>query len=518
MLSLESMIPQDHAIRVIDQFVDTMDDEKLGFVMKGKKQEGRPAYEIKSMIKLYMYGYLNSIRSSRRLAKECNRNFELWWLMQEQRPKHVTIANFRKENTKAFKELFRAFNMICMDANLFGREVVAIDGSKFRAVNSKKNNYTAKKIEQHLEYIDKKTTEYLQALEDNDKKEKKEKLTGKKVEETLATLKVRKAKYEKLKEDLAQSGEKQISTVDADARALPLHMNIVEVGYNVQTAVDERNKLIVEYEVTNEIDINALSTMAIRAKETLQIKEGEQLTVLADKGYYTGREIQKCHEAGIETLVSPRQNAHDKKDERFQKKNFVYDSAKNTYTCPEKKVLTTNGNWYNKNSGEGRQAYKIQQYKLPYHECKECPYKDECVGSLLKSSHGKMIERTEYESNLERNNAAMQANITLYKKRQAIVEHPFGIQKRQWNMTHTLLKGKEKVSGEFALIFLCYNFRRILTMLRDKTLNINAKNTFKALLATRASILHFMVKTHELNFFTKWYFAKKEIPNFKLSF
>ncbi len=137
MLSIDSMVPSDHPIRVIDQFVEAGDDEKLGFVMKGQKTEGRPAYEIKSMIKLYMYGYINGIRSSRKLSKECNRNFELWWLMQELRPKHVTIANFRKENKSAFKELFRAFNIICMNAVLFGRKIVAIDGSKFKAVNSK---------------------------------------------------------------------------------------------------------------------------------------------------------------------------------------------------------------------------------------------------------------------------------------------------------------------------------------------------------------------------------------------
>lgn len=521
MISIDTMIPSDHAVRVIDQFIDSMDDEKLGFVMKGKKEEGRPAYEIKSMIKLYLYGYLNTIRSSRKLARECHRNFELWWLMQELRPKHVTIANFRKENKGAFKELFRAFNMICLNADLFGREVVAIDGSKFRAVNSKKNNYNEKKIEQHLEYIDKQTAQYLEALEDNDKREKKEKLTGKKVEETLASLRVRKEKYENLKEELAKSGQRQISTVDSDARALPLHMNIVEVGYNVQTAVDEKNKLIVDFEVTNELDMNALSKMAIQAKEALEIKETEQLTVLADKGYYTGREIQKCHESGIETIVSARQNAHDKKEERYQKRNFVYDAQSNTYTCPENKVLTTNGNWYNKNNSEGRQSYKIQQYKLPYSECKECPYKEACVGSLLKGSHGKMIERTEYEANLERNNAALQANIALYKKRQAIVEHPFGTQKRQWNMTHTLLKGKEKVNGEFAIIFLSYNFRRILTLLSNKTLIINVLNLFFKFKQLSTSIVFDITKMVKNKINKKIEtnrLQKVELINFKLSF
>ena len=179
MLSIESLIAKDHPIRLIEQFVESVDHQELGFVIKGKSSEGRPAYDIKSLIKLYIYGYINGVRSSRKLAKECRRNIELWWLLEEQKPKHVTIANFRKDNAKAFKQLFRAFNMICQEAGLFSKSVVAIDGSKFRAVNSKKNNYNAKKIQQHLDYIDKQTEEFLQALDDNDKREKKEKFTGK---------------------------------------------------------------------------------------------------------------------------------------------------------------------------------------------------------------------------------------------------------------------------------------------------------------------------------------------------
>lgn len=470
MLSIESLIPIDHPIRLIDQFVESIDDESLGFVMKGKGGEGRPAYDIKSLIKLYIYGYINGVRSSRKLAKECNRNIELWWLLGELKPKHVTIANFRKENSKAFKELFRAFNMICQDAGLFSNSVVAIDGSKFRAVNSKKNNYNAKKIQQHLDYIDKQTEEFMSALADNDKREKKEKLTGKKVEESLKNLKERKEKYDSLHKQLQDSDQTQISTVDADARALPLHMNIVEVGYNVQTAVEADNKLIVEYDVTNELDTYALSAMAIKAQEALGLEEG-QLTVLADKGYYTGIEIQKCHEAGIETIVSAKKHANENKEERYQKRNFKYDKEKNVYICPEGQELSSNNNWYQK-GGKGRASYKVKHYKLQHKICDECPFKEECVGGRLKYGHGKVIERSEYEVNLERNNQKMSGNISLYKKRQAIVEHPFGTIKRQRHMTHTLLKSKEKVNGEFALIFLGYNFSRILTMIKDNVLNI----------------------------------------------
>lgn len=472
MLAIDSLIESNNPIRLIDQFVDSIDDEALGFNIKGKKDEGRPAYDIKSLIKLYIYGYINALRSSRKLAKECKRNIELWWLMGELKPKYVTISNFRKENKEAFIALFRAFNMVCLEAGLFSKTTVAIDGSKFRAVNSKKNNYNAKKIAQHLEYIDKQTEEYLQALEDNDKREKKEKLTGKKVEESLKQLEKRKKKYDQLNEDLQASDQKQISTVDGDARALPLHMNIVEVGYNNQIAVEAENKLIVDFEVTNELDTYALSNMAIKAKEALGLGDTDQLTVLADKGYYTGVEIQKCHEAGIETLVSPKKHANDNKEQRYQKRNFTYDKVKDVYMCPEGKELKTNGNWYKK-GGKDRASYKVRHYKLPHKVCDQCPFKAQCVGNRLRHGHGKVIERTEYESNLERNNEQMEAQLTLYKKRQSIVEHPFGTIKRHRHMTHTLMKGKEKVSGEFALIFLAYNFSRIMTMIANNTLKIS---------------------------------------------
>ena len=518
MIALDSMISSDNSVRVIDEFMNILNPEELGFKIAGKSVEGRPAYDIHSMIKLYVYGYLNSVRSSRKLARECVRNIELWWLIGELKPKHVTIANFRKENPEALKNLFKFFNTLYLKAGLFSKEVVAIDGSKFRAVNSKKNNYNAKKIQQHLEYIDKQTTEYLQALDDNDKREKKEKMTGKTVEETLQKLKERKHKYETLDKQLSASGQTQISTTDADARALPLHMNIVEVSYNVQAAVEETNKLIVNYEVTNELDFYALSPMAIQAKEDLQIKEDETLTVLADKGYYTGSEIKECHENGIETIVSPKKNANEKKEERYQKRNFTYNKEEDVYICPEGNQLKTNGQWYNKNSGTGRKSYKVQHYKISYSKCDACPFKQECVGSLLNNSHGKVIERTEYDNNLERNNEKVAANITLYKKRQTIVEHRFGTQKRQWGYTHTLLKGKKKVTGEFALIFLCYNLRRIMSIIKDNPFKFNLIIDFMQKMGIWR---HMEAVTIEMKKMKKWlqYSPQKKIyPNFEVCF
>ena len=233
--------------------------------------------------------------------------------------------------------------------------------------------------------------------------------------------------------------------------------------------------------------------MIFLAKETLGLGALDYLTVLADKGYYTGIEIQKCHEAGIETIVSAKKHSNDNKAERYQKRNFTYDVEKNAYICPEGQVLTTNNNWYQK-GGKGRASYKVQHYKLHHKICKACPFKEECVGGRLKYGHGKVIERSEYESNLDRNNEKMALNIKLYKKRQAIVEHPFGTIKRQRQMTHTLLKGKEKVSGEFGLIFLAYNFTRIMTMIKNKTLKINSINQISSILPIRVIITPHITK------------------------
>lgn len=264
MLSLEEKISEDNFVRVIDAFVHSVNPNKLGFVIKGESHEGRPAFGAETLIKLYLYGYLNSVRSSRKLNQECKRNVELWWLLNNQSPSYKTIANFRKDNPDAFKNLFLHFQKFCIDLGLYGKNTIAIDGSKFRAQNSKKNNYNLKKIQQHLDYIEEQTTQYISQLDENDDLDSDQKLQD---------LKRRKDKYEELQTQLDNSDQLQISTSDSDARSLPLKMSIVEVAYNNQIAVDDKHCLIADFEVTNVADSESLHSLSIKTKAGFGLKK-----------------------------------------------------------------------------------------------------------------------------------------------------------------------------------------------------------------------------------------------------
>jgi len=465
MLSLDQLIAEDHLVRVIEAFIDYLPLEQMGFVIKGKSQEGRPAYRADILLKLYLYGYQNRIRSSRRLEMECTRNVELWWLLNQQVPCYKTIANFRKDNPKALKKTFRQFNVLCKDWSLFEGATIAVDGSKFKAQNSKKNNYNAKKIKRHLDYIDSKTAEYFQQLNQIDQQEQT-KEDRQVIKDKWDLLNQRRKKYEHLEkvlEKISQDGELQISTSDPDARALPLHMGIVDVGYNVQSAVDAANKMIIDYEVTNKKDTYALSHIAGRSKDLLGV---DQLDVLADKGYHNGFEIKACAHQHITTYVSPRDTSVKAKHRAYRKDQFTYNPAQDSFVCPEFQVLKSNGNWYKKNVGKNRKPYRVKVYKLPFHICNACPVKLLCAGKAnLNNSKGRTIERSEYEDYIKANKDRVNRNKDYYRRRQAIVEHPFGTIKRNWGFDYTLLKTKEKVTAEFALIFLSYNLRRAMSVL-----------------------------------------------------
>lgn len=464
MLSLDMFIEKDNVVRVIDLFVDVTDMEGLGFQIKGQSEEGRPAYEAQSLLKLFIYGYLNRIRSGRQLAKACTTNIELWWLLQGLRPKYRTINEFRKNNVEALKKLFRAFNAFLLGQDVFSDEVVAIDGSKFGAQNSKKNNYNEKKIDQHLHHVEKEINEYLEQMQVVDELDIGTDEQINDIAEKLNHLSSRKEKYSQLKNELKaqrESGESQVSTTDPDARALPKKMNIVEVAYNVQTAVEAKNKFIIAMEVTNKNDTYALSNMAIKAKKALDV---DKLKVLADKGYDTGLELHHCIKNDIETYVAPKKRVN-KNAKRFTKDQFTYDTDKDEYICPAGQVLRTNGTWYKKGDKQHRKPYRVQHYKITFKKCNMCSRRDECIGAnSIKHRHGKYIERSEYQGAIDENIERVHLNKTLYRQRQSIVEHPYGTIKRGWGYTYTLLKTKRKVSGEFALIFTCYNLRRSLSI------------------------------------------------------
>jgi transposase len=453
--SLEDAITADNQVRFIDAFVSVIDLSKLGFTVRTLKKEGRPSYTTPIFLKIYLYGYLNGIRSSRKLEKECFRNIEMQWLLEDVRPNYHSISDFRKDNPLALKKLFRLFVSFLKDADLIAGETIAIDGTKSRAHNSKKANFNQKKIDQHLEYIETKTREYLDALDENDTKENLPKI--KNLEQKIERLKQNKIRYELLEAKLQESGEPQISTTDSDSRALLVQGQVVEISYNMQAAVDAKHNLVVATHTINRNDRSALSAIAIEAKENLGI---ENYTALVDKGYHNGREIEVCKKANITTIVA--QPDQGKSNENGTTKDylvarFAYDKTSDTYTCPQGETLKTTGSWHKKT--RGRDSYNFKKYRTP--KCRECPVKHSCTSR----AGGREIDRSEYADAVEENNKRYHANTQLYRKRQEINEHIFGTIKRQWGYNHTNLTGLEKVNGEHSLIMLVYNIKRSINIL-----------------------------------------------------
>ena len=354
---LEDKIEQDNPVRFIEAFVEHIELEKLGFAARATKQEGRPGFDAKLFLKIYFYGYLNGIRSSRRLAKECCRNIELQWLCVHLQPNYHSICDFRKDNPKALINTFKLFVSFLKNEQLVSGETIAIDGTKVRAHNSKKQNYSAKKLERHLNYIETKTNEYLSALAANDEQEDAIKVSD--VAHKIERLKTNKIYYEHLKEKLAESGDTQISVTDTDARALLVHGQVVEVAYNVQAGVDAKHNLVVATHAINKNDRNALSAIAKEAKANLEV---ETYTALVDKGYHNGGQIQQCQDANITTIVAAPEVVNSNEygtTAAYMVTQFTYNATADTYTCPQGETLTTTGSWHKKT--RERDSYQFKK-------------------------------------------------------------------------------------------------------------------------------------------------------------
>jgi transposase len=478
MMCLNDYISTDNAVRFIEAFVQKIELDKIGIIQHPTPKQqhakynlgGAPQYHPSLFLKLYLYGYLNKIRSSRKLELECTRNLELRWLMQEIVPNYHSIADFRKNNPTALKALFKLFVQFMCDANLIGKTTIALDGSKFRAVNSKKNNYNQKKIDKHQQFIEDKTNAYLQQLDELDKQENKtdvDSLQREKINEGLQKLAERKLKYDTLQAQLDASDEKQISTTDADSRALIINKNIVEVAYNNQCVVDDKHNLIIHTQATRANDAQALSHHTQAAMQNI---EATTIAVLADKGYHNGKQLHQCHAVGIETIVAQKEQPSVKHlDDIFLISNFIYNQSNNTYTCPAWQTLSTKGSWHNKKRETGETSYRFQKYTTT--ACTTCSLKNKCT-----KRKNRELERSEYQDAVDKNNNTQNQNMEKYKRRQAIVEHPFGTIKRQWGYTYTLLKSLHKVNGEMNLIMLCYNIKRTINILGQATLLNNLKN------------------------------------------
>lgn len=465
MMSVEMFIAPDNEVRIIDAFVEALDPVRLGF-KQTLATEGHPPFHPKTLLKLYLYGYMNRVRSSRRLEKECERNIEVKWLLGNLVPNYHSIADFRKVYGKQFKAVFKLFVLFLRDENLLGKKTVGIDGSKFRAVNSRKKNYNEKKIKRHLEYIENKAGEYMQELDRIDREENKTKekfIRKQDIQKKLNQLKERKINYQVIRKQTEQSDDGQVSTTDAESKALIINKNIVEVSYNTQTAVDDKYNLIAHYEATNKNDSKALHKAAAEAKEILQTKK---LTVLADKGYHNGEQLEKCEKENITTIVAFREQPTVKHlDKKYLVENFQYNKKDDTYTCPQGHTMKSNGTWYKKShKSEKRKTggtTHVKHYKTPH--CKNCPVLNHCTKNT--GGRGRVIERSKYQDYVDRNNERVKTQKILYNKRQQICEHPFGTIKRAWGYTYTLLKGIKKVDGEMGIIFTCYNLRRTISIM-----------------------------------------------------
>ena len=505
MSSLEDKITADNPVRFIDAFVNHIDPVKIGFQPKILKTEGRPNFRLEVFLKLYLYGYLNGVRSSRRLEKECFRNIEVQWLLEAIYPNYHSIADFRKDNPKALKQLFKLFVSFLKDAELIAGDTIAIDGTKSRAHNSKKANYNQKKIDKHKEYIQAKSQEYLDQLDQNDIQENP--VAIKNIQQKIERLKQNKIKYELLEEELKNSREPQISTTDADARTLLVQGQVVEVSYNIQAAVDSKHNLVVATHTINRNDKNALTAIALEVKENLAL---ETFTVLVDKGYHNGRELHTCKQNNITTIVAvPEQGKSNENGTQpeYLVSKFIYNKENNSYTCPEGKTLTTTGRWHKKTGRTEDSGYNFQKYRTP--ACKTCLVKDLCTSR----KGGRELDRSQYADAVEENHHRYKDNPQLYRKRQEINEHIFGTIKRKWGYNYTDLAGLEKVNGEHSLIMLVYNIKRSINILGvpDLIAKLQAWNTpYK-----RKGL--FFTKTTNLKLFLASIISRTNQNKFKIS-
>lgn len=455
-ISLDQTIDPENEVRIIDLFVDSLSIKDYGF-RTDFIENGRPAYHPAELLKLFIYGYMNKVRSTRDLEKECRRNIEVMWLLKCLRPDHNTIANFRRDNPKAIKKVFRATVQIAKHFDLIGGKLIAGDSTKLRAQNSKKNNYNQTKIDRHIAYIDNKLEEYTRALAENDGDNYQQ------IEDEISKQQKRKDNYKDLEKQLKESGEPQISVSDPESRQIMIRNNITEVAYNIQSTVDAKNNIPIDYKVTNENDSKAMGNMVQRAKSILGTND---FTVLYDKGFHTGSELKTAQDLGVETIVAipgvP--SSSQAPDPMFNYEFFRYNREDDTYTCPHGQILHTNGSWYKEKTSSGNIIW-FKQYKT--RACKNCPVRSRCTRSMKE----RLIHRSEYADYYERNRINTVDKEHLYKRRQAIVEHPYGTIKRQWGFSYILTKkGISRASSDVGFMFIAYNLRRIGNILTREVL------------------------------------------------
>ncbi|CAH1001705.1 IS1182 family transposase ISVsp9 [Neolewinella maritima] len=467
---LEAMIPADAEVRVVAAFVDQLDLSALGF--KPVQADGASAYGAELLLKLYLYGYLNRIRSSRQLERACAVNIEVMWLIDNLKPKYHTIADFRKHHPKALKAVFREYVLLLKDWELIAGQRLAVDGTKIHAQNARKQNFNRAKLQRKLERIERGIAAALQEFADRDAQEasdSKRELQQQALDK-LTALRERKAVYEEMQTDLAESGANQLSQTDADARSMMVKGTESLVGYNIQSVVDDAHNLIVHTEATNVNDIQALGGLAGAAKDILDLPDQseEPIDILADKGYYDATNLATVEALGMEPFVAERKTK-PRAAGGYGAREFEYKEEADVYVCPEGEELTSNGRWYQQRESRGGRTpteRRFRRYRISHTICAQCPIREQCLSEAARNNrHGKVLHHHEHAAALARNRQRLQEWPEVYPSRQAIVEHPFGTIKRSWGAYFTLVRGLEAVDGEFSLLALSYNLRRSVSIL-----------------------------------------------------
>ncbi len=454
---LDDFIDESNPVRVIDVFVDTLDLAEMSFDGIEPAATGRPSYHPSVLLKLYIYGYLNRVQSSRRLEREAGRNVEVMWLLGRLAPDHKTIADFRKDNGLALRKVCARFVELCREMGLLATASVAIDGSKFKAVNNRDKNFTRAKVERRRAQLEESVARYLSQLDTADRQEPTEALAAKvtRLNEKLTKLKEEMGKLAVYEKQMRASPDQQISLTDPDSRSMATSgRGSGVVGYNVQVAVDTEHHLIVAHEVTNSgSDRAQLANMANQAKDVLQT---ETLEAVADRGYFSSSEILACHEADITVTLPKPMTSSAKSEGRFGKQDFVYLPEKDAYRCPAGEQLSY------RFTGE-EDGKRIRRYWTT--ACQNCSLKSQCTTGPERRS-----PRWEHEHLLDAVQQRLDANPMAMRQRRETVEHPFGTMKARMGATHSLTKTLPKVAAEMALSVLAYNLTRVMNIVGIKPL------------------------------------------------
>ncbi|SRR6266404_2042238 len=458
--TLDDYLDENNVVRAIDAFIEYLAFDDLGFVRGEPAETGRPGYDPRVLLGIFIWGHLNRVRSSRRLEQECGRNVELMWLSGQLQPDFKTLCRFRQENGEAINRVLVQFRVWCNGAELFGKELVAIDGSKFKAVNSTARNVTQGRLRKLIEREQQSVTQYLAELAAADEQEAADPeraLTTAELKEKIATIGEYLKQHEELLREMKESGQKQRSLTDPEARLMKTAKGM-DVCYNVQLAVDSKHKLIASVAVTNEVtDQEQLAEMAQQTKAELEV---EALTVVADGGYFGGEVIKACEDKKITAYVPVPELGNAQRRGLFSREEFVYDASRDLYVCPQEAELTV----MSRTSRKARYPKEFRVYATQ--QCHSCPLRAQCT----TSKYGRRIKRWVHHEVLDRLQARMRAHPEMLVRRKALAEHPFGTIKVAMNHDRFLLKGLKHVATEIRLTVLSYNFKRVISIMGVATL------------------------------------------------